>query len=347
MIFDSLEGRGYRVYRVVSRKNFARFSDSGNNDECYYRFDVRRIPLFLRTDAWILTHSWGLLPLGQIKMRLGLKIGGYWIDFWHGLGGDNIVGCKSRERYLETCDLACVTSEHYQTDYAKAVTDKSKVIITGYARTDSLVSGSYDLSEISKAAKIPVNRKNILYAPTWGYEELLFTNDKTPEDAFRTIDILCKEQNCNFIIRPHIDCLSVILQRLEKIANSHENIYYRPMKIYPDGNDLLHLTDVLITDWSSINFDFLLLNKPIVYLDISPPTHGSWQLEEERAGGYHCSTTKKLISVLAESLKQPNLFQTERDALIEKLYGNNAKYADGNATERCVRQILKLIGKNA
>ncbi len=344
MIFDALRADGHRVFRVVFRKSLAN-TPSPDNLECYYRFDVHRISLFLKTDAWILTHSWGSVPFGQIRMRLGIRLGGYWIDFWHGLGGNNIVGHKSREKFLNRCDLMCVTSEYYRNDYLEVVDNQEKVVITGYARTDSLISGGRDREKILTSLNLPTNRKYIVYAPTWGYDELLLADDKTPEALFKSLNTFCINNNSIFVIRPHTSCSPSVMERLKNIGGIFDNILYLPIEVHSDIIDLLHISDVLVTDWSSVNFDYFLLDKPIIYLDIREPKYGTYQLPEERTGGYHCSTAEDLLTALSESLTHPDLFREERDALFEKLYGTDGMYADGKATERCVWEILRLVEK--
>src|SRR3546814_11702319 len=44
-----------------------------------------------------------------------------------------------------------------------------------------------------------------------------------------------------------------------------------PGDLYPNTEEILQISDALICDWSSIAFDYLLLDRPTYFLDVPPP----------------------------------------------------------------------------
>ncbi|WP_179344640.1 CDP-glycerol glycerophosphotransferase family protein [Winogradskyella ursingii] len=69
----------------------------------------------------------------------------------------------------------------------------------------------------------------------------------------------CKSKNVLFVIKAHFLDFDLISQ----IVKNLDNLYVYP---HPDPYPLLKFTDILVTDYSSVFFDFLMLDKPIVFM---------------------------------------------------------------------------------
>ena len=102
--------------------------------------------------------------------------------------------------------------------------------------------------------------------------------------------------------------------------------------------DVLAFVDVLITDYSSIYFDYLLLNRPIVFyvpdLERYKETRG-FLLEpyEKWTPGDKARTIPGLIQALQEAIDNPDKWKREREWLRDVMF----KYQDGKASERIIK----------
>jgi CDP-ribitol ribitolphosphotransferase len=71
---------------------------------------------------------------------------------------------------------------------------------------------------------------------------------------------------------------------------------------FPSGNDLLHVTDILVTDYSSIIYEFSLLNRPILFFapdrQVYEATRGFHREYEAAAPGKICDTMDELIKAI-------------------------------------------------
>ena len=76
---------------------------------------------------------------------------------------------------------------------------------------------------------------------------------------FEWLDKKFKEKNYLFVIKAHF----LDMEALKNSAKNYDNIIIYP---HSDPYPLLKFTDILITDYSSVFFDFLLLDRPIIFL---------------------------------------------------------------------------------
>ena len=132
---------------------------------------------------------------------------------------------------------------------------KKHVLINGQPRTEVLFKEPLKLSELNNGFT------HVLYAPTWRQhsEIKLF-----PFDDFSLTDLqnfLSKEK-----IIIHIRFHPAYEEDIPKEILALENISLFSAKKYPEIMDYLNLFDALITDYSSIYFDYMLLERPMLFL---------------------------------------------------------------------------------
>jgi CDP-glycerol glycerophosphotransferase (TagB/SpsB family) len=335
--------RDIKVFFVTGEKEELERLRSSDVDACYY-MDIKRIPLFLRTDVWVTSHGWNYIPFVGIIRRLipfyGMKRSSKWVDVWHGLAFVH----TERGKMLRHYDLGFVTSEFFKEYYSKEGGEKvAKIIkITGYPRNDPLINGRWSREELEKELGISKGCKNILYAPTWGhkFKKKIFPWEST-SNFLRQIEEFCEKYNCNFLIRMHPNWYlrnPNEVKQIENEAKYAKRIVHVSHYKYEDVQPLLYVSDVLITDWSSVANDYILLNRPIIFLETTFPVQKFVLRPEDRAG-YIVKNKEEFFEKLSEAVTKPNLLQQKRKKVIKKLY----KYIDGNSSKRCAQEILKLL----
>lgn len=311
-----------------------------------YHMDVWSAPLFLRTHAWVTSHGSNYIPFsGWIRRILPFwkwKHGSKWIDVWHGLAWVH----TERGKMLRDYDLAIDTSDFFREYYAEGDPSiAAKIKITGYPRNDPLLDGRWSREEIEEQLGIPHNRKNILYAPTWGHEheKKLFPWEDT-DKFLMEVEKFCEENNSSFLIRMHPNWYKHDVKQRELLKvglKSAKWVFHVAPNKYRDTQPLLFISDVLVTDWSSIANDFILLNRPIVFLEAQFPVEKFVLTPEDRAG-YIVRSKDEFFAKLYESVTQPNLLEKKRMKVLDKIH----KYLDGSSSKRCAEEIINLLKIN-
>lgn len=139
----------------------------------------------------------------------------------------------------------------------------NNVIVSGYPRNDNLISdkikNEFTMSELDSIQRIQSKQycKTILYMPTFRDTEHMFFESVKIDELSQYL----KLNNLLFCIKLHPK--SKLLNVFSDLEN--DNIHV----INPDDDPYAYLkkTDILITDYSSIYFDYLLLDKPIVFFN--------------------------------------------------------------------------------
>ena len=140
---------------------------------------------------------------------------------------------------------------------------------------------------LKKKLGLPLNKTIVLYAPTWR------DNHKSKETTYRFRNSLdCSDFINNFdsdyifLFRGHY-FVDSLLKSDSFIDVSHIN----------DINDLLLVTDILITDFSSVFFDFSILNRPILFY---MPDRESY---ENDIRGFYLDVDKELPGEVVEDMQ--------------------------------------------
>lgn len=121
----------------------------------------------------------------------------------------------------------------------------------GYPRNDRLVSGA-DTSSIRAAVGIPDAARVVLYAPTW-------RDDRTEMVDYLDLTSFARElgENHVLLVRGH--------SRTLRYGKDLEADGLIDVTSYPNVADLLEVADVLVTDYSSVMFDFSATGRPLVF----------------------------------------------------------------------------------
>lgn len=207
---------------------------------------------------------------------------------------------------------------------------EDRFIYSGIPRTDFF----YDSKRIRQAKReieydFPsiINKKVLLYAPTYRDDELKSTQLRID------LDIMYQQFNHNHVL---------FLRLHPAVALEFENKYpgfVFNVSDYHSINHLLVIADILITDYSSIPFEFALLNKPMIfymydYEDYKQSRGISMEDLSEFPGAITASTEELVQVIVNENFRteliQPfsnewNMFSkgNSSDTLIYTLYANN------------------------
>lgn len=188
------------------------------------------------------------------------RIPGVKVQIFHGLGVEKPVHYKIRHFF----DIY-LTSGPFVTERYKELQDKYNsyfdVFETGWPKIDYIIN--FDTDNLHQKNKIPADKKIILYAPT-------FSSKMESVSDLATIILQIIKDDEFWILKFHelmnkeqIELISRNLPSNSKIIINEEITPY------------LHLADIMISDTSSVIYEFLSLNKPVItYKTIARPDKG-------------------------------------------------------------------------
>jgi CDP-glycerol glycerophosphotransferase len=208
-----------------------------------------------------------------------------------------------------------------------------RVYVTGQPRTDVLFGPGVSPVHARYTPALPAHTKRILYCPTWrdGIDTRLFPFDDLDfdslEQALETLDAV-------MYVRTHPNDAARLKQRRGRIV---------PMQgdVVEEVTDVLPQFDVLITDYSSVYYDFLLLDRPTIFLpydlDAYTRSPGFFIPFEQIVSGPAPQTLAAFLAALREAIVQPDAHAKRRRQVIELVH----EHVDGGATERVLSRIIK------
>lgn len=142
----------------------------------------------------------------------------------------------------------------------KKLNKENIIIEKGYPRNDYLINhGEVNIKKIKAKLNIPKNKKIILYAPTFRDNEYDYKMGYIYKINVNFDELKTKLSNDYIILfRAHYF-----------VANSFDfdkyNNFVYDVSTYDDINELYIISDILITDYSSVFFDYAILKRPIIY----------------------------------------------------------------------------------
>lgn len=295
--------------------------------------------LLARADALISDH--GLHAVAPMQFLSDMKF----FDVWHGIPfkGFDSADFGPQLRYDEIWVASPLMRKLYVERYGFG---SSIVKVTGYSRTDTLVTQDANIPELKRRFCLdkPAIGKIVLFAPTWKQDAArrsLFPFGLDEQQFFSQLSLLAQRTGSTFVMRTHLNSTASLQTQWTRIEQ-------RPYSAYPDTEDLLLISDMLVCDWSSIAFDYLLLDRPTIFLDVEAPFAKGFSLGPENRFGAIAGSMAVLLELIETYLHDPARYSESHVKKVrsvkERIY---AGFADGRSTERCVARLMQSVGEES
>lgn len=266
------------------------------------------------------------------------------IQLWHACGAFKTVGferigakgapafnTKVHKCYTHVPVSSPLVVDHYSEAFAL---DKSHFYPVGVPRTDIFFDENYKKETVQKMMEeFPLAAKAkrvILYAPTFrgaGAKSAYFPMHML---NYKKIGDYLKKTNSVMIIKMH-----PFVSNAVNIPEGYEDVFV-DASAYREVNDILFITDVLITDYSSVIYEMSLLGKPMLFYAFDLKTYvadrGFYEPYETMVPGKIVKNIQELLKALEE-----NDFEEQK---LESFVNRNFTYRDGKATDRVIELIF-------
>ncbi len=232
-----------------------------------------------------------------------------------------------------------ISPNEYSTKiFSNAFSYKKEIIETGYPRNDFLLNcnNKETRSEIKRKLILPKDKKVILYAPTWR-DNQFYTQGKYKFALQLDLHRMREELEGEY----------VILLRLHYLIAEHINLtdfqgFVFDVSNYEDIRELYLVSDILITDYSSVFFDYANLKRPILFFvydieEYRDNLRGFYFDFENKAPGPLLKSNDEILNEIVKIEK--NGFIPSRKYL--DFYKKFCYLEDGKASERVVKEVFE------
>lgn len=257
------------------------------------------------------------VPGNEVPYYLrGLKV-----QVFHGLAGEK----KGHFRIRNYFDLYLTQGPYFTRKFLE-LKNKFKnfeVIETGWPKLDIYGKELHKYDAAKKELLLKYQAKKIvLYAPTFSPS---LTSANFLIDEFKA---LSKNKDYLILVKFH-DLMAVELVEAYKfLANKTENIIFEEER---NIIKFLLMADIMISDTSSVVYEFLLLDKPVITFK-----NNTANIKWDNSNEY-----QNLPKKVKENLEEDN-FKDERASVVKEYH----PYNDGNSALRMVEEVSSYIAKN-
>lgn len=215
--------------------------------------------------------------------------------------------------------------------------------LTGFPRNDWMFNPpAVALEEWNKFTGGKQYHKVILYAPTWRRtvpKTMLFP---FPDFNAQALADFVDKHNVLLLLRPHIQDLKdndACIEVTKKLCSLTPNIRLATIHEFIEANFLLPYVDALISDYSSIYHDFLLLDRPIYFvpydLDSFDQVNGFKYPYRENLPGPILSSHDQMLAAFNDLISGNDQYFGHRSKLSTMIY----TFPDGNSCERLAKEL--------
>lgn len=364
VLFESVptfsDNSKYVYLEMVKREEFKKYKfiwiiGKGDNVDCS-KFDITKNTRFVKYNPsrLVFLYKKYLLSVAKIFVTSSAffpkeKKSQYYIFLAHGTA---IKNCSNNYNMPECIDdITCISSNLKKYDAINDKCDESKLKPLGFARNDVLFGDRMDINTLFNANS---QAKFIYWMPTFrqhrnsgnSYSSISFPILYSVEDAEK-VNSYAKEKNVIIVVKPHpAQDLSLIKSiQLDNLLFI-DNQFLIDNKI--DNYELLRSVDAMITDYSSVYYDYMLCNKPIGLC------FDDFYEYNEREGftldpdfifkaGEKMYNIDDLCDFIGRIANNEDLLKEERASLIDYCHDHK----DGKSTQRIVDFIIERIkGEN-
>jgi hypothetical protein len=289
----------------------------------------RRFDLYLNGDPWAAAR------LRRCARR---------INFFHGVAGkydlDRPEGLPLGFEYYD--HVAFINRDRMQRYLTAGIVTPRQAVLVGYPKLDRLVNGAYDREAVRRSLGLSPRRPAALYAPTYSEASSLHL---AGEEIVRSL----VGAGLNVVVKLHD-------RSLDSDPRYHAGIDWRarftslqrelPERVRfveaGDASPLLAAADLMVTDHSSIGFEFLVLDRPLLVFD-APDLPRAARINPEkvallRSAATVVQTTKELARAAVHAIQQPSELSAVRRRIAAELF-----FEPGGATDRALHLVRRML----
>jgi len=292
--------------------------------------------------AEVIWRRWDLYVSADPWTRPRLRRCSQSANFFHGVAGNsNLDDPSALQTGFESFDrVGFINAERMDTYLKRGIVSADAAVLVGFPKADRLALGRYSASEIKRRLGLDPNRMTALYAPGWSPAGSLHM-------VGEQIVASLKNSGFNVIVKLHAMTFHPAAKynggidwraRMDAVQEPGRVVH----AIEADSSPLMAASDVLVTDHSTVGFEYCLLDRPIVLFDMPDLARvarvNPQQLARLRGVAHTVSRIEDLGPVAGNELVQSSRLSAARQQLAARMF-----YRAGTATVRALAVLYDLL----
>ncbi len=272
----------------------------------YYIEEKKLITLMMKMDADVVAMTMPDIENFHIKRSYVRKDIEY-VYVSHGIGSSNLLLRKNAvDHYDSIFAVGSFQREEYEKENKLRHLDR-KIIDLGYPLLDDMIA------DYKKTKHTTSKEKTVMIAPSWQKDNIIDLCLETMLDSL-------SGKNYKVIVRPHPQQVRHMRDAFEKMKEKYQNTNITIDIDFNSSSNSIFNSDILITDWSSINLEYAFTTgRPVISVNtpmkIMNPDYKKLGIEPFNI------TCRKIIGETIETKDAKNI-----DEVIEKILKNTKKY---------------------
>ncbi len=297
----------------------------------------RRHAMLKRFDVAVAADLiWATLPRGTRRVQMFHGVAGKWSRFYD--------RPSSSMRHWDR--LFFINRRRLENHVASGAVDRDSpaIRLVGMPKSDCLVDGSIRRDDVLEAHGLDSSLPTVLYAPTWTrFSSLNVVGEELVRRLAETgwtvlVKLHDNSLNPNFESSGGVDWVARLTPILAKGRGR--------LITSGDASPWLAAADVLITDHSSIGFEYLLLDRPLVRISM-PELIRRTDIPDDyvqllASASTTVTTVSDIVTAVAEAVSHPARLSDVRRALAAELF-----HEPGSATDRASDELYALMELDA
>ena len=218
--------------------------------------------------------------------------------------------------------------------------DGPEAALVGYPKVDCLVDGSLDREAIQQSLGLDPGLPTVLYAPTWSpYSSLHSIGTEVMFGLGRLgVNVIVKLHDRSYDQGDRASGGVDWRARLERVSRGQ----HLHVAQDADASPYLFAADLLVTDHSSVGFEFMLLDRPIVAIDcpvlIEKARVAADKVRLLQSAAAVVTDADGVVKAVGQELGDRDRLSGERRAIAAELF-----FCPGGATTRALKSLYDLL----
>jgi hypothetical protein len=284
-----------------------------------------------RWDAYLTSDfMWATLPRGSARIQM-----------FHGVAGK--YGFDAPTRSMRHWDRLFFVNERRLRNFVAAGAidpDSPAVRLIGMPKVDCIVDGSIRRDEVLRGFGLDPALPTVLYAPTWSPASSLNLMGVDLVERLRRmpVNLIVKLHDRSRDLRPQYSGGIDWVARLEPLLTPPRGVLALHANIAP----CLVAADAMITDHSSCGFEYLLLDRPLIRIEV-PELLMQANIHPDyvsllASAALNTQDAEGAAAAVARALAAPAAGSATRRAVAAELF-----YEPGRATARCAAALYDVV----